>query len=98
MRPDRSEGLYFRFWSEASPHFLVCGAPTDPLPHRVCPGKVFADTNVWMAVACIIAAFQVPVSRNERGENVPPSAQFTSGFVRCVARNIVRRPVCWLME
>ncbi|KAI9449001.1 cytochrome P450 [Lactarius psammicola] len=49
---------------------------------RVCPGKAFADANVWIAAACIIAAFQAPVSRNERGEKVMPPAQFTSGFVR----------------
>ncbi|KAH9039121.1 cytochrome P450 [Lactarius pseudohatsudake] len=49
---------------------------------RVCPGKAFADANVWIAAACIIAAFQVPVSRNERGEKVVPPARFTSGFVR----------------
>ncbi len=54
--------------------------------YRECPGKVFADANVWLASACIIAAFQAPVSRNEFGEKVAPPAHFTSGFVRCVAR------------
>jgi cytochrome P450 len=57
---------------------------------RVCPGKAFADANVWIAAACIIAAFHAPVSRNERGEKVVPPAQFTSGFVRCVALRISR--------
>ena len=52
-------------------------------PSRVCPGKAFADANVWIAAACIIAAFEAPVSRNERGEKVVPLPQFTSGFVRC---------------
>lgn len=51
---------------------------------RECPGKVFADANVWLVSACIIAAFQTPVSRDELGEKVVPPAQFTSGFVRCV--------------
>lgn len=64
------------------------GPETDPkdfvfgFGRRVCPGKAFADANVWIAAACIIAAFQAPVSRNERGEKVVPPAQFTSGFVR----------------
>jgi len=49
---------------------------------RECPGKVFADANVWLVSACIIAAFQAPVSRDEFGEKVAPPAQFTSGFVR----------------
>ncbi|KAI9509896.1 cytochrome P450 [Russula earlei] len=49
---------------------------------RECPGKVFADANVWLVSACIIAAFQAPVSRNELGEKVLPPAKFTSGFVR----------------
>lgn len=51
---------------------------------RECPGKVFADANVWLVSACIIAAFQAPVSRNEFGEKVVPPTLFTSGFVRCV--------------
>ena len=51
---------------------------------RECPGKVFADANVWLVSACIIAAFQAPISRNESGEKVVPPIQFTSGFVRCV--------------
>jgi len=54
--------------------------------YRECPGKVFADANVWLASACIIAAFLALVSRNEFGEKVAPPAHFTSGFVRCVAR------------
>ncbi|KAI0276059.1 cytochrome P450 [Russula aff. rugulosa BPL654] len=49
---------------------------------RECPGKVFADANVWLVSACIIAAFQAPISRNEFGETVVPPTQFTSGFVR----------------
>jgi len=49
---------------------------------RECPGKVFADANVWLVSACVIAAFQAPVSRDELGEKVVPLAQFTSGFVR----------------
>ncbi|KAI0298977.1 cytochrome P450 monooxygenase [Multifurca ochricompacta] len=49
---------------------------------RECPGKTFADANVWLVSACIIAAFQAPVSRNESGEKVVPQAKFTSGFVR----------------
>lgn len=53
-------------------------------PFRECPGKGFADANVWLVSACIIAAFQAPVSRNKYGEKVVPPAQFTSGFVRCV--------------
>jgi len=51
---------------------------------RECPGKVFADANVWLVSACMIAAFQAPVSRDELGEKVVPPAKFTSGFVRCV--------------
>ncbi|KAI0297971.1 cytochrome P450 [Russula brevipes] len=49
---------------------------------RECPGKHFADGNVWFVSACIIAAFQAPVSHNEAGEKVVPPVQFTSGFVR----------------
>jgi hypothetical protein len=51
---------------------------------RECPGKVFADANVWLVSACIIAAFQAPVSLDELGKKVVPPAQFTSGFVRYV--------------
>jgi cytochrome P450 len=59
-------------------------ANMNPASYRECPGKVFADANVWLVSACIIATFQAPVSRNEFGEEVVPPTQFTSGFVRCV--------------
>ncbi len=39
---------------------------------------------MWLVSACIIAAFQAPISRNEFGEEVVPPTLFTSGFVRCV--------------
>jgi hypothetical protein len=55
-----------------------------PFIIRECPGKVFADANVWLVSACIISAFQAPVSRDEFGDKVAPPAKFTSGFVRCV--------------
>lgn len=56
---------------------------------RECPGKVFADANVWLVSACIIAAFQAPISRDEFGEEVVPPTQFTSGFVRCVRYTVL---------
>ena len=65
-----------------------------PFITRECPGKVFADANVWLVSACIIFAFQAPVSRNEIGEKAVPPAKFTAGFVRCVRGISLIVPTC----
>ncbi|PCH39690.1 cytochrome P450 [Wolfiporia cocos MD-104 SS10] len=48
---------------------------------RVCPGRNFADANVWLAIACITAVFDIRKSRDADGAEITPEAYFSSGFV-----------------
>ncbi|KAI0060162.1 cytochrome P450 [Artomyces pyxidatus] len=47
-----------------------------------CPGKLFADANIWLIAACVIATFDVFACRDETGEAIIPPAEFSPGFVR----------------
>jgi|SRR5712671_5474164 len=82
--PADPRDLIFGFGRRQVSVHLLFFVHLSPLSFRECPGKTFADANVWLVSASILAAFQAPVSCNELGEKVVPPVQFISGFVRCV--------------
>lgn len=49
---------------------------------RVCPGRFFAESEMWLTMANLLAAFdlKLPVDRN--GHEFTPEVEFTSGFGR----------------
>lgn len=51
---------------------------------RVCPGKLFADANLWLAAVNITSAFDISKVIDQKGNEFTPTAIFTSGFVRYV--------------
>ncbi|KAH8116038.1 cytochrome P450 [Phellopilus nigrolimitatus] len=49
---------------------------------RVCPGRHFADTMVWLTMTNVLATFDIrPYKDPVSGEDVPPAFAFESGFV-----------------
>ncbi|KIJ14785.1 hypothetical protein PAXINDRAFT_99849 [Paxillus involutus ATCC 200175] len=48
---------------------------------RICPGRHLADASQWIAVASILAVFQIRKAKNEHGEDVEIVPQFSSGLV-----------------
>ncbi|KAH9930145.1 cytochrome P450 monooxygenase [Fomitopsis serialis] len=48
---------------------------------RVCPGQEFADSSVWLAAACIIAAVDVNQALDKSGKCIVPPAAFDEVFV-----------------
>ncbi|TFY68441.1 hypothetical protein EVJ58_g1010 [Rhodofomes roseus] len=48
---------------------------------RLCPGRLFADTTVFLAVASIAATLNIDKARDAQGNVVTPSAKFPSSFV-----------------
>lgn len=52
--------------------------------HRICPGRFFADDNVWLAAANMIATMDICKARNEKGEEITPTPEITSGTILCV--------------
>ncbi|KAI9061910.1 cytochrome P450 [Trametes sanguinea] len=47
---------------------------------RICPGQALADPTLWLAVAQIIAAFDIRKPLDAEGDEVTPPAAFKSGF------------------
>ena len=49
---------------------------------RICPGRHFADINMWLLVASILAVFDInPATDPVSGEKLMPDMEFT-GFIR----------------
>ncbi|KAK2465511.1 hypothetical protein APHAL10511_002403 [Amanita phalloides] len=49
---------------------------------RICPGRHFADTGMWIVISHIVAIFRIVPARNEFGEPIIPPVSFATGFVR----------------
>ena len=52
---------------------------------RVCPGKAFAEANVWLLMANIVATMNIEKSVDEMGQPITPSPEYIGSFVRCVS-------------
>ncbi|PCH39679.1 cytochrome P450 [Wolfiporia cocos MD-104 SS10] len=48
---------------------------------RICPGRHFADENIWLAIACTASLFNIQKARDIHGREITPDAAFSSGFV-----------------
>ncbi|KAI0691739.1 cytochrome P450 [Earliella scabrosa] len=63
-------------------------APSKDLPtsfifgfgRRVCPGQAFADASLWLAIAHLVAAFDIRKPLDEAGKEYTPPAAFKAGF------------------
>lgn len=53
---------------------------------RVCPGKALADASIWLAIASIIALFDILKPVDDAGAEYTPPATFISAFSRSVFR------------
>ena len=49
---------------------------------RVCPGQYLANATIWLAVARILAVFDIAKPRDENGEVVEPRVEFIEGMSR----------------
>lgn len=47
---------------------------------RVCPGQHLAYESLWIAAACVLAAYNISPEMDERGEPVLPSTDPDFGF------------------
>jgi len=48
---------------------------------RVCPGKQFAEANIWLVTATVVAALQIEKAKDDAGNFITPDAAFVSAFV-----------------
>lgn len=49
---------------------------------RVCPGKAFAESNLWLVIANTIAVMDVRKALDEGGNPITPTAEFNYGTIR----------------
>lgn len=50
--------------------------------HRICPGRYFADTTLFLAIANMAATLDIRKARNAEGAEVTPRISFTDSFIR----------------
>ncbi|KIJ14781.1 hypothetical protein PAXINDRAFT_12351 [Paxillus involutus ATCC 200175] len=48
---------------------------------RICPGRYLAEASLWIAIASVLAVFQIRKAKNEHGEDIEIVPQFTRGQV-----------------
>ncbi|THU79722.1 cytochrome P450 [Dendrothele bispora CBS 962.96] len=49
---------------------------------RICPGRYLAETQLWLAIATILATLNIRKTRDENGKEIEPEVKFTDGLVR----------------
>ncbi|KAG6850397.1 hypothetical protein H0H93_013952, partial [Arthromyces matolae] len=69
---------------------------------RICPGRHFAETGIWMVLANIIATLDISRTVEDKTLERFPEVEFTHGFVRykteCLKETIIDADVHLLME
>ncbi|KAF9816991.1 hypothetical protein IEO21_03756 [Rhodonia placenta] len=77
FRPERFQDLPVGAKDTMDPRCYMFG-----FGRRVCPGKLLADSSLWLAMASIISTFDVVPSRDARGRQIIPEATWESGIIR----------------
>ncbi|KAJ7863283.1 cytochrome P450 [Mycena olivaceomarginata] len=63
---------------------LALGSPLDAafgFGRRVCPGKQFAYSSVWITIASILATFDITKAADENGDIIEPTYEYLSAMV-----------------
>ena len=58
---------------------------------RICPGRFFAEENIWMLMTNMIATMDIDKAVDEKGRVIDVTEEFYGSFVRWVFRFR-----CWL--
>lgn len=72
-----------RFMNPTKPEVLQHLESVWGFGRRVCPGKAFAEANLWLVIANTIAMMDIRKVLDEDGNPVTPSGEFESGAIRC---------------
>jgi cytochrome P450 len=49
---------------------------------RVCPGRIFAEGNVWLLMANVAATMNIEKSVDEMGRPITPNSEYIGSYVR----------------
>ncbi|KAL5492942.1 hypothetical protein ACEPAI_4390 [Sanghuangporus weigelae] len=47
---------------------------------RICPGRHFAEADLWLAIANILAVYDILPTKDENGADILPKVEFTAGL------------------
>ncbi|KAI1360360.1 cytochrome protein [Xylaria arbuscula] len=67
--------------------FLSSNPPPDPTNYifgfgrRICPGRYFADSTVWLTIVRSLAVFDISKALDEHGREIEPIAKFTASLI-----------------
>lgn len=51
---------------------------------RICPGRHMAYESLWIAIASVVAAFNITKAVDAHGTVIEPSGEYTDDFLSCV--------------
>ena len=71
-----------RFVNPSKPEVLQHVDSVWGFGRRICPGKTFAESNLWLVIANTIAVMDVRKATDEDGNPITPAAEFESGAIR----------------
>jgi cytochrome P450 len=49
---------------------------------RVCPGRTFAESSIYLLISNIIATMDLSKATDETGAPITPSVEYTKSFIR----------------
>jgi len=75
FKPERFLGLDAARSKEIDPKNFIFG-----FGRRVCVGQYFADQQIWLVIACLVATFDIKKAKDEFGNEITPIPNYP-GFV-----------------
>lgn len=72
FKPERFLGEF----PETDPREYIFG-----FGRRRCPGRLLADSSVWLTIAKTLAAFDIRQEKDAEGKEVQPEVRFSAGVV-----------------
>ncbi|PCH43261.1 cytochrome P450 [Wolfiporia cocos MD-104 SS10] len=76
FRPERFQEMDIDTAKRTDPRRYIFG-----FGRRICPGRHFADTNVWFGIASIVATLDICKARDINGNEITPRIFFPRGMV-----------------
>ncbi|KAF9810823.1 hypothetical protein IEO21_06771 [Rhodonia placenta] len=74
--PERFEHARAGWISQTDPRKFIFG-----FGRRICPGRLLADANIWLAIANMVATLDIGKARDSAGSEIEPRVESTSGFI-----------------
>ena len=73
-----------RFWGKVASEAAYHVSAVFGFGRRVCPGKAFAESSMFLLISNIIATMDLTKALDEAGNPITPSVEFNKSAVRCV--------------